>query len=70
MTTSPAQISSGFVDTGLKLNHDLVNQLNEMTSGEHLASECWKSGRTMLVEGALWSIFGAALWVAVLYLMS
>lgn len=70
MTTSPAEISSGFTDTGLKLNQDLVNQLNEMTSGQHASSECWQSGRGLLVEGLLWSSLGAVLWVVVLYLAS
>ncbi len=70
MTTSPAELVSDLTDSGLQLNIDLAAQINEMVSGAHASSECWQSGRLMLLEGAIWSAFGAALWVATLYLFS
>lgn len=70
MTTSGVEVSSDMSDRGLQLNQDLVNQLNEMVQGEHVTSECWASSGPMLLEGLLWSAFGAVLWIVTLYIAS
>ena len=62
--------SSNTEDEGLRLNQDLVEQINELVYGEHAASECWSPAKPVLVEGLLWSALGATLWLVVLYLAS
>ncbi|SFU20769.1 hypothetical protein SAMN05192563_101596 [Paraburkholderia aspalathi] len=70
MATSSVEVSSDTTDRGLQLNQDLVNQLNELVQGGHADSECWSSSRPVLVEGLLWSILGAVLWMVTLYIVS
>jgi hypothetical protein len=70
MNSSHVELNAGLVDNGLKLNQDLANQINEMTSGPHSNSECWSSGRPMVIEALLWTLGGAILWVVTLYLAS
>jgi hypothetical protein len=70
MATSSVGVSSDTTDRGLQLNQDLVNQLNDSVQGEHANSECWSSSRPVLVEGLLWSVFGAVLWMVTLYIVS
>jgi hypothetical protein len=70
MTTPGVGLSAHPDDEGLRLNRDLVNQLNEMIEGEHSTSECWSSGKPLLFEGILWSLLGAVLWVVALYFLS
>lgn len=70
MTTPDVGFSSHPNDEGMRLNQDLVNQLNQMIDGEHAASECWASGKPMLIEGLLWSLLGAVFWVSALYFFS
>ncbi|RQM47099.1 hypothetical protein EHZ19_15710 [Paraburkholderia bannensis] len=70
MTSTPVDLPARPVEDGLKLNRDLANQLNEMIRGEHASSECWSADRPMFIEGVLWSIFGATLWLLVLYIVT
>jgi len=70
MATKGAEVTPDMIGHELQLNQDLVNQLNEMVQGEHANSECWASSRPMLVEGLLWSAFGAILWVVTIYIVS
>jgi hypothetical protein len=70
MAATNAEIRLSLAEEGRRINQDLVDQINAMTEGEHAQSECYSSGRPMLVEGVLWCIFGAVLWMASLYLAS
>jgi hypothetical protein len=70
MATSSVEVSSDTTDRGLQLNQDLVNQLNELVQAGHANSECWSSSRPVLVEGVLWSMLGAVLWMVTLYIVS
>ncbi|WP_322085710.1 hypothetical protein [Burkholderia sp. BCC1999] len=70
MNSSHVGIDDGPGANALRLNQDLVSQINEMVSGDHVLSDCWASGRPMLIEGVLWSLAGAIVWVAAIYLAS
>jgi hypothetical protein len=70
MSTSSAGVSSDMDARGLQLNQDLVNQLNELLLEEYANSEYCSSSRPVLIEGLLWSVFGAILWVVTLYIVS
>ncbi|RQM47101.1 hypothetical protein EHZ19_15720 [Paraburkholderia bannensis] len=70
MSASNAELRMSLADEGRRINQDLVDQINAMVEGEHSNSECFASGKPILVEGVLWTIFGAILWVVTLYLAS
>ncbi|ALX17280.1 hypothetical protein P350_37505 [Burkholderia cepacia JBK9] len=70
MNSSHVGIDDGPDANALRLNQDLVSQINEMVSGDHVLSDCWASGWPMLIEGVLWSLAGAIVWVAAIYLAS
>ncbi|WP_105133240.1 hypothetical protein [Burkholderia sp. BE12] len=70
MSASNAELRMSLADEGRRINQDLVDQINAMVEGDHSKSECFESGKPILVEGVFWTIFGAILWAATLYLAS
>lgn len=70
MTAANAEIRLSLAEEGKRINQDLVDQINKLNEGEHARSECFQSGRPMIVEAIIWCAFGAALWAATLYLAS
>ncbi|MGP8473719.1 hypothetical protein [Burkholderia sp. PR2] len=70
MTAANAEVRLNLSEEGRRINRDLVEQINAMVQGEHAQSECFGSGRPMVVECIGWCIFGAILWMATLYAAS
>lgn len=69
MNSSHAEHSASLIDEGLRLNQDLVRQINQIVEGAHASSECAQPARPMLIESLLWTVAGAIVWVATLYLL-
>ena len=67
MTTTNAGLRLNLSDEVVRLNQDLVKQVNAITEGEHAQSECMSSGRPIVVEGLLWCVFVAILCAVTLY---
>ncbi|WP_074773664.1 hypothetical protein [Paraburkholderia fungorum] len=63
-------VSKSSEEHGFKLNQDLVKQINEMSGGDRFDTMPSNESRPLLVEGFIWSIFGAALWILTLYIAS